>query len=90
MENVTISLKTLYDKFGDNLEHGEIIKSGEGEQEYYDLYNVDSVLACMDGETCEVIEFKRAKNITVLLNLESDYSFALTNEEMGMGTFSSR
>ena len=90
MENITISLKTLYDKFGDNLEHGDIVRSGDNGQEYYDFYNTDNVLVCIDGETCEVIESDRVGNITVLLNLESDFSFALTNEEIDIGSFSSR
>lgn len=48
MENVTVSLETLYNKFGKDLCYNEIEKEVDVGTEYFDLY--ENGLVCMDGK----------------------------------------
>lgn len=85
MENVTISLETLYNKFGEDLCYNEIEKEVDGDTEYFDLY--ENGLVCMDGETCRV-DFKNDDKV-VLINFdgEVDRYFSLSAEEFEYGCF---
>ena len=53
-EKFCISIRALYDSCY-NLKYGHIIPDfDDGEMVYYDLYNDDDDLACLDGEVCVV------------------------------------
>ena len=85
MENVTVSLETLYNKFGKDLCYNEIEKEVDVGNEYFDLY--ENGLVCMDGETCRV-DFKNDDKV-VLINFdgEVDRYFSLSAEEFEYGCF---
>lgn len=84
---VTVSLKAIYDKFGEQLENGKIIKSVDGESEYYDL-QINDVIACMDGESCKVVGSGDFGYELLNTNGEVDTKFILTKEEYSVGVFS--
>lgn len=85
MKNVTVSLSGLYEMFGGNLEHGEIVKSVEGNNDYYDLY-VNDIIVCMDGETCKIL--KESEDSFVLCSKDDQgSSFILNRGEMNVGAF---
>lgn len=86
MENMAISLETLYRKFGENLKYGKIKKTVDGKQEYFDLYS-DGKLVCMDGETCGVINKGDNSILVKNVNGETDGSFLLSVEEFNIGCF---
>lgn len=85
MENVMVSLETLYNKFGKDLCYNEIEKEVDVGTEYFDLY--ENGLVCMDGETCSV-DFKDDDKV-VLINSdgEVDRHFSLSVEEFEYGCF---
>lgn len=78
MKTVTISVEKLY---GKNLEGGIVEKTGNEDMTYYDLY-INGTLACMDGETCEVVEESENRCILINKNGDADVKFTLTTEEM--------
>lgn len=85
MENVTVSLKTLYNKFGENLRYNKIEKEVDGGTEYFDLY--ENGLVCMDGETCSVDYKNDDKVILINSDGEVDRYFSLSVEEFEYGCF---
>lgn len=85
METVTISLETLYNKFGEDLCYNEIEKEVDGDTEYFDLY--ENGLVCMDGETCSV-GFRNDDKVTLInSDGEVDKYFSLSTEEFEYGCF---
>lgn len=85
METVTVSLETLYNKFGEDLCYNEIEKEVDGDIEYFDLY--ENGLVCMDGETCSV-DFKDENKISLINHDgEVDRHFSLSIEEFEYGCF---
>ena len=86
MKNITVSLKSLYDEFNGQLEHGEIIKEIDGEFEYYDLQTAIGTV-CMDGELCQIVDSGEFGYELLNTYGESDMTFILTNEEYNIGVF---
>lgn len=87
MKTVGISLEALYNKFGGQLVHGEIIKEIDGEWEYYDLQTLLGTV-CMDGEICEVINSgDYGYELLSEGEDERENSFILTNEEYDVGVY---
>lgn len=69
-DRVTVSVQALYDS-GIPLEYGRIETENDYSGEvvnYYDLYNDDGELACMDGEECRIEQVG-----VVLITLVNDY-----------------
>ena len=83
---VGISLKALYEEQGSNLKHGKVIKTVEGEKEYYDLYDLSGEFCCSDGEVCEVV-WEDDHGVRLLSDSgEYDTVFTLTKEEFEVGS----
>lgn len=91
MENkkVTMCLELLFKKLSESdedesvsTEYGDIQKEVDGENEYFD-FRSDSLpykgIACMDGETCEVIE--ETEQYVVLQEPDEQIPFKLSREE---------
>lgn len=89
MNNVTVDLKALYDKFNGQLENGEIIKQVDGEFEYYDL-QTEVRTVCMDGELCKVIDSGEFGYELLNTDGESYMKFILTDEEYKIGVFKTK
>lgn len=85
--DVGMSLKALFGEKSSDLKHGKIIKTIEGVNEYYDLYDLNGELACMDGEVCEIVSEDDHKVRLLNNNGEYDTIFTLTKEELGISSF---
>lgn len=84
---VCVSVKALYEDEQD-LTFGHIIPDFEdGEVRYYDLYNEDDELACLDGEECIIDQVGKA--LITLRNTNGDGTiyFTLTREEADIAIF---
>jgi len=83
MKNICISVKALYDKYGEKLSYCNISTEDDG---YYDLQTEFSGTVCMDGENCEVIE--ENDDVVKLLNKDGEINttFTLTLEEFYIAT----
>ena len=86
MEEVCISVKALYDKYGETLEWCDIIVEITDGFDYYDLVVLNEIV-CMDGEICKV--FHETDNVITLSNNEGefDFRFNLSREEFNIATF---
>lgn len=86
---VAVSCKELYEKC--NNSHSieiEVQQDENGNDAYWDLYNADKELACMDGETCEVISIDQDGFVTLKNNDgESGKLFTLSPDEANVGLF---
>lgn len=85
---IGISVKTLYEQYGDTLTMGFIEKWKEDGKTYYDLYNSDGVLACCDGEEWPVEE--EGEDLVTFRAKDADgepVRFSLTQEELGVASF---
>ena len=87
-QEVCVSVKTLYES-NEKLEYGTIVPDYDenGNMNYWDLYNEDGELACMDGETC-IIE--QVGNVLLTLtndNGEGTIHFTITKEEADRAIF---
>lgn len=81
-----ISVKTLYETYGENLTFCFIAHIKEDDNHYYDLiYNGHCV--CLDGESCSVIQDDRTKNRVLLVCHETGVPFLLTDEEYSVASF---
>ena len=85
-----ISIKSLFEKYGEVLEHNYIdyTYQVENKNHYYDLKDkVTDELVCMDGETCLIIE--ENDSIVRLQNSDGEVTttFVLTKEEFEVSTF---
>ena len=88
MKTVCISIQALYEKFGNKLTYTTIDKTGEGEHQYFDIYNLyDDMIACCDGECVQIIE--ENENVITFLNTdaEKDIKFELSREEFETAVF---
>lgn len=89
MKTVCISIKLLYNEFGENLTFCKIKFTPKGEEnehcEYYDLQDNNGNILCMDGEECEILD---SSNNVVLKNLNGEISteFILSNKEYLIAT----
>ncbi len=73
-----ISVKALYEKYGDHLTYCDINYTYDEKNNYHDLVDKrNRGILCMDGEFCEVL--LEANGIVVLLN--DGVTFCLTREE---------
>ena len=101
MERVIISVKSLYEKYGTNLTFGKIERIPFGQDsdicEYYDLYDNNGNIVCIDGEKCSVVTME---NNIMLTNEDEgnrdpeaefiESTFMLTREEYEIATFHSK
>ena len=79
-----ISVKALYEKYGENLTYCKIEKNEDADGTYYDLFNNKGMLSLMDGEEAEILT-----TINGIYQLICDaYTFELTPEEFQIATFS--
>lgn len=87
MKTVCISVESLYEKIGVFLTYGTINKYVEDDSVYYDFYDVDGVIACMDGEEVEIVY--QDNNIVELLNKNGEPAtrFKLTKNEFEIATY---
>lgn len=86
---VCISVKSLYDMKNDLL-FGKIVPDfaeNQSDIDYYDLYNEDGELACLDGE--EVLVDQIGQSIITFRNDNGDGSvyFSLTHEETDVAIY---
>ncbi len=85
--SVCVSVKALYENMSD-LTFGHIIPDCEdGVMKYYDLYNEDDELACLDGEECMIDQVGQV--LITLRNINGDGTvyFTLTREEADIAIF---
>lgn len=78
MNKVCLSIKSLYDGYGENLAYCNISIDDEG---YYDLQTLEIGTVCMDGEECEILSDNKGIVILVNNNGECNCQFKLTKEE---------
>lgn len=93
MKNKTtygISVMALYEQYGEKLSNCKIAKIEEGNETYYDLYNKNGVLACMDGESVTVINETNGTLTLSSVEDENNAVFTLTREEFSVASFSER
>lgn len=81
-----ISVKTLYETYGENLTFCCIEHTEEDENHYYDLF-YNGYCVCMDGESCSIIQDDRTKNQFLLVCHDSGVPFLLTDEEYSVASF---
>lgn len=86
-ETFCINLQALYEQC-DNLQYGHIVPDfDDGEMVYYDLYNDEDCLACLDGEGC-VVDDIDDKTITFRnQHGDCDVLFKLTIDEASVAIF---
>jgi len=53
-EKVCISVKALFEEYGENLEDVEIRHTTEDDEEYFDIYDPFFGVLCSDGEECRI------------------------------------
>ena len=92
---VAISLKTLFESkpnapevgpVGTDCDHG-IVKSYDGDRDYYDLDNGETAYACCDGEEVEVKSVEGNTVTFVNKNQENPQEFKLTIRECETAIF---
>ncbi len=84
MKEHCISVKELFEKYGNHLTYCEISTEDDDERSYYDLVDKrDHGILCMDGESCEVLQ--EGKDLVVLFN--DGLTFCLTQEEYAVAVF---
>jgi hypothetical protein len=92
---VTISLKTLYESkpnapevgiVGTDCDHG-ILKSNDGDRDYYDLDNGETAYACCDGETVTVVSEENKEVTFRNEDGEMPYDFKLSIAECETAIF---
>lgn len=92
MKTACISVKTLYEHFGEKLTYGIIEKdygsNEESDRHYYDLYNMhDDMIACMDGENVQIVEENETSIKFLNTDGEKDVEFLLSREEFEIASF---
>lgn len=87
----SLSVKNLAQAYPDGkLFTGQIETTHSGGKTYYDLYNHKNELACMDGETVELVELKSPMPMVLVLenkNGEEPVRFMLTPNEFSLATY---
>ena len=85
--HVCVSVKALYENTQD-LTFGHIVPDFEdGVMKYYDLYNDDDELACLDGEECVIAQVGQALITLSNSNGDGTIYFTLTREEADVAIF---
>ena len=87
-ESVGISVKTLYDTYGEHLTYGRIEKNVDESKEYYDLYNDKGVMSIMDGEQAIVVSNDNDSFTLASVEDTNDSTFKLSKDEFGIAVFS--
>lgn len=89
MKTCCVSIKALYNKFGEHLPSGNCIELSQyNDHYYYDLRDEWGNLVCMDGEECEIVyELSSRKYKLTNRNDELDTTFYLTKEEINCAAF---
>lgn len=83
----SVSLMAIWDKYDPEqresdeltLEYGTLRRTKEGDETYYDLILNDGRVACMDGETCEILE--ETAHYVILQEVNEKTPFKLSQEE---------
>lgn len=91
-ETTSICLKALFESKGTYedtvyLRYGEILKSVDDEDEWFDLYNEKGGLSCMDGETISYAVNEYGDYVCTNEEGEIAQTFKLTAEEFGIAVF---
>ena len=93
MSGAYISVKELYERYGEQLEFAEIRNESDDGRNYYDLM-VDDHVVCMDGETCKIVNRREPDaydrdGYVELLNEDGEQKayFRLTCREFEIATF---
>lgn len=84
---INLSLKSIYDELGGQLEHGEILKEIDGEFEYHDLQTSESGTVCMDGEECKIVDIGDFGYELLNMDDNSEHTFILTEIEFDVGYY---
>ena len=85
-----ISIKSLFEKYGEVLTHNYIDHTYQEENgnHYYDIRDkITGELMCMDGETCLIIEENDSTVSLQNSDGEVTFTFVLTKEEFEVSTF---
>lgn len=84
---IGISVQALYNQFGEKLYQGRIERNEQIGCCYYDLYNTDGTLACMDGEQVFVNSIDDGKYTLESVDGGESVKFTLTKEEMSVAVY---
>ena len=84
---VCLSISALNKEFGDYLEYTRIEYACDGDEEYYDLYNTNDELCCLDGEEVLIIKDDGTDLTFVNQNGLKDVEFRLTLTEFLTASF---
>lgn len=93
---VCVSVKTLFNYLTEDRDekivdfsNGYIEKSVDGKRKYYDLYNNQGELACMDGEIVHILNINKQNDIVTFINNNGECSviFELYTEEIEEALF---
>lgn len=86
-DKVCVSTQALYEQFGERLSHGHISpEKGEG-CIYYDMYNSEDNVCCMDGEVNRVESINGDNVVFVNEDGEEPIRFTLSTEEVKVAVF---
>lgn len=93
MVEVCLSLETLYSNrkpYNNTVElaYGEIVRTEDDGDEWFDLYNDSGSMACMDGEVVLLKSIDGNVYTFINSNGEKDVDFKLTKEEVDHAVFS--
>lgn len=89
-KTVGLSIKTLYEKYGNALLGGgdcRVKVIADGGDDYYDLCHVDGGIICCDGEEAEVVDVDAKFVHFIDRDGEDDAEFRLTREEFGVAHY---
>lgn len=89
-EKYCLSIKTLYEEIGEDLEFAtiEYCKEEEEDNEYFDLYGTNrNLIACMDGEEVTVIKDQGDTLVFINENGLQSIEFTLTLTEFKIAAF---
>lgn len=86
-ETVCLSISALKRGLGDNLEYTRIEYTNDGDREYFDLYNDEDKLCCLDGEEVFIIKDDGTDLTFINQNGTKDVKFTLTLSEFKIAAF---
>lgn len=82
-----ISLKALFEKFGENLTYGSVVKDTDTKTgtDYYNLYFDRKLLACSEGDMCKIIHCGKERFALSSTRSKEDIDiFSLSYEEFNV------
>lgn len=86
-DEVCISTQALYEKYGERLSHGHISPEKGEDCIYYDMYNSEGNVCCMDGEVIRVESTNEDTVVFVNEDDEEPIRFTLSMEEVEVAVF---